>query len=141
MKHLKIISAHRIETFAEVKCDIDPKLLEQSEEQSYTIIHCTYTTSPKYNCNWWVNIYPTTYLVDRYSGEKLEMIHAIGIPLPPQKRHLQRRGDKVIFTLIFPKIPKEWSIFSLIESANNGEGLMGLNISRNDSGIYRIRIS
>jgi len=129
-----------IETLAEVKCDIDPKILELSEEKSYTIIHCTYTTSPKYHSNWWVNIYPTTYLVNILDGEKLQMIHAIGIPLPPQKRYLQRRGDKVTFTLIFPKVPKDWSVFNLIENSN-GDGLKALNLSRNDSGIYRVRVS
>jgi len=122
-----------------VSIDISEDLLESTEEEGFTYLHCTYYASPKFSSGWWININKTTYLTSSASSDKLQMLNAIGVPLAPQKVFLKKLGDFIKFTLIFPAIPKDWKIFNLIEVAGGG-GFNISNISRNNTGVYKVRI-
>ena len=126
-------------TKEKVVIEIDNEILQSAEEQSYTFLHCKYTTSPEYLDGWWVNIYKTSCLICRGANENLEMLHALNIPLAPEKHYFKRFGDTLTFTLIFPKVPKTWNVFDFIEKSGGG-GLRVLGIRRNSSGIYRVAI-
>lgn len=113
-----------------------------SEERGYTYLHCTFYTSPKYTWGWWVNIFLTSYLVDKLSTDRLELIDAINIPISPDKHYLKHKGDCLNFTLVFPHIPKNWIMFDFIEIVKYGaEGMRINNIARNNSGVYKVVIS
>ena len=135
------MSFFETETEQKVIIEIDTDLLEGAEEEAFTLLHCKYITSPKFQCGWWVNIYKTSYLKHMASNETLEMLHAIGIPYAPEKHYLQKFGDSLSFTLVFPKIPKHWDYFNFIEICNGEDGLSINNIKRNNSGIYRVKIA
>ncbi|MFA6923857.1 MAG: hypothetical protein WC223_06330 [Bacteroidales bacterium] len=111
-----------------------------TEDAPVTMLYCRYTTSPKYNCGWWVNIYKTCILQDTISGKSIKMITAINIPYAPSKHFLKKLGDSLTFILVFPRIPKDWVVFDFIEGRSE-DSLSSHGILRNDSGIYRIQVS
>lgn len=114
------------------------KVYTQIEGQ--TIIHCNYTAPSKYQNGGWVNIFPTTYLLDHISGNRYHLLSAINVPLAPDKYYFSKAGQAKIFTLIFPALPKSCLVFSLHEETENGKGFTARNISKNEIGIYQITI-
>ena len=123
-----------------ISIEVSNDLLEFTEEEGFTYLHCTYYTSPKYIAGWWVNIWKTSYLTSNTSTDKLQLLQAIGIPYAPEKAHLNRKGDYLKFTLIFPAVPKDWKIFNFIEVCGGDNGLSISNISRNNTGVYKVMI-
>jgi len=109
--------------------------LKTSEEPGFTYLHCTHFASPKYDRGWWVCIKKKTYLT--FGSERIKMLHAINIPVSPEKHYFENFGDSLKFTLIFPAVPKYWETFNLYES--NGFYVNG--ISRNNTGIYKLVVS
>ncbi len=114
-------------------------LLESFEENGFTYLHCTYITSPKFIGGWWVNIHETSYLVNG-TNEKLAMLNALNIPLAPKRHCLKKFGDSLKFTLVFPAVPKDWETFDFIEFCDGINGLSIKNITRNNTGVYKVRI-
>jgi len=123
------------------KIEVSNDLLESLEEEGFTYLHCTYYTSPKYVANWWVNIWKTSYLKSAASSDRLQLLTAIGIPYAPKRAYLKRKGDFLKFTLIFPAVPKYWKVFDFIEICGGDSGLSISNITRNETGVYKVRIS
>lgn len=113
----------------------------QIEESGYTYLHCDYTTSPKFAFGWWVNIYKTSYLICRQTGESLNLVDAINIPLAPNRYYLKKFGDSLQFVLVFPLVPKHWTKFDFIERCDGKIGLKALNIIRNNTGVYKVSVS
>ncbi len=118
---------------------VTSELLEQVEESSFTVLHCKYTTSPRFTGGWWVNIWNTSHLT--CGGESLPLLHAINIPLAPQRHYLKNFGDSLRFALFFPKLPAHWSRFDFIERCGSHKGLVARGIKRNGSGIYRVTVA
>jgi hypothetical protein len=114
------------------------QLSEEVKEEAQTIVHCSYVSKKKYINGGWVNIYPTTFLV--HENESIPLIHAINIPVAPQFHVFKRAGELKQFTLVFPKIPQNWTSFSLIEKCDNHNGFVILNIAKNSSGIYEVSL-
>jgi len=123
-----------------ISIEVSNDLLAFTEEEGFTYLHCTYYTSPKYIAGWWVNIWKTSYLTSNASTDKLQLLQAIGIPYAPERAYLKRKGDCLKFTLIFPAVPKDWKVFNFIEDCGGDSGLSISNISRNSTGVYRVRI-
>ncbi len=130
-----------VKTTQETVADPSQKTFESTEEIPNTMLYCRYTTSPVFVANWWINISKTCYLVNLFSGEKIEMISAIGVPYAPAKYHLKKFGDSINFILIFPQIPKAWATFNLIENTGADRPLSSRGLVRNDTGIYRVVVS
>jgi len=112
------------------------ELLTMECEDSQTIVFCNYISKTKYINGGWINIHPTTYLVNE--SESLQMLYAMNVPVAPRKHQFQKSGEYKRFALIFPPIPKSWKHFDFIESCSSGDGFYVDNISRNNSGIYEI---
>lgn len=129
-----------------LKIDIDRIIrleidwLHSKEDEAATIIHCSYTASGIYHSGGWLSIWPTTYLVFDKGSERLQLLHAINIPVAPERKHFKREGETLPFTLIFPRIPEHWPVFHLHESAGSGTGFKVNHIKRNESGIYRLKM-
>src|SRR5215207_9149516 len=97
--------------------EIDARLKqkENCEEQSYTILHCTYYSSSMYVNGGWVTIWKNTFLENVITGERLPLVMAIGIPLAPDKHYFKYKGEYFPFTLVFDKLPPSWPLFDLKE--------------------------
>jgi hypothetical protein len=129
-------------TSKSVSVKIDQKTIQQLEEsykeEAQTLVHCNYVSKRKYTNGGWVNIYPTTFLVN--DNEVIPLLYAINIPLSPNIHVFKSAGELKQFTLVFPTIPKEWESFSLIENCNDHDGFVVINIERNNSGVYEVNI-
>ena len=137
------ISLHSIQANIELleEIEVSEALLTSYEEEGYTYLHCVYYTSPKYSWGWWVNMDAGCHLVSAVSTEKLALIKAINIPMSPARHYLKRKGDCLNFTLIFPRVPDDWTVFHFREPSFSGDGLSISHIARNTSGVYRLRIA
>jgi len=124
----------------QAKIQVSDDVLTEMEEQGFTYLHCTYFTTPIYHGGWWVNIYKSTYLVGD-DGTELPMIHALNIPISPERHYLKKFGDSLTFTLVFPALPKTWKVFHCIEKCSGCDGLSAHNITKNNSGAYRVIMS
>jgi len=124
------------DTHIYTQIEVGNDLLNDFEEEGYTYLHCTYYTSPKFYSGWWVNIHATSYLVGG-NNERLLMLHAIDIPLAPERHYLKEYGDSLKFTLVFPKMPVSWKTFDFVEECKGG-GLSVKNIPRNNTGAYNV---
>ena len=114
-------------------------LVNEFQEESCTIVHCTTIGKTKYVNGGWVNVHPTTVLIKSNSFlEEIPMLHAINIPLAPRKHHFKKQGDVIRFILYFPVIPKDWTQFSLIELTDQGHGFTAHHLSRNHTGVYKV---
>lgn len=124
-----------------IKVAIDPSayesLIENFTEESCTIVHCCSTGKKMYENGGWVNINRATFL-EKSGGksEGLSLLHAINIPLAPEKHYFKKHGDSIRFTLYFPAIPKDWTSFSLIEKSEQGNAFRAHNLTQNHTGIY-----
>jgi hypothetical protein len=123
-----------------IKIDIETikKLKESFLEDGQTVVHCNYVAKRKYINGGWVNIYPTTYLVN--NNTKLQMLHAENIPVAPKSYVFKNAGELKQFTLFFPVIPKDWEEFSMVEQCDSDDGFVVKNIKRNNSGVYELAI-
>lgn len=114
-------------------------LIDQGlSETGRTFIHCTFTSQLEYIDGGWLNIFPTTYLVNRETGKKLRMEFALDIPVAPKCHFFKRVNEQIRFTLIFPKLPTDWQTFTLIEESDRENPLVKFDIKRNKFGVYKV---
>lgn len=123
-----------------VNTDTVKQLKKDISEETVTIINCTYVAPQKYVNGGWINIFPTTYLINQTTNIELPMIHAINIPLAPEKYIFSKTGDVKRFLLYFPVLPKYWKFFHLIEKVEDCYGFSAYNIERNETGLYEVFI-
>jgi hypothetical protein len=125
-----------------------------NQEEQYTILHCE-THQGRIQTDFglmnfqWVTVTKTTSLVHRKTNERLALFHAINIPVDPEKYWFKYPGERLPFTLIYPKIPEDWSSFDFVgdpdavtevPAGHIVSGWLVKNIKRNKSGIYRIKL-
>lgn len=101
---------------------------------SYVYVHCHFD-------NQWqdmlVRIWKTTFLIDRHSSSRAELIHAENISYAPQWTLIP---DKQPFTflLIFTGLPKSTRVFDLLEQIPEPGGFHVANIARNETDVYHV---
>jgi hypothetical protein len=110
------------------------------EESGVTIVHCRYVATDKYVNGGWINIWPSTYLQCSASGDTLDLMHAIEIPLAPERHYFRKAGQVKRFTLVFPKVPEHWECFDFREQAGFSSGFIVEGIQRSSSGVYHIHL-
>jgi hypothetical protein len=107
-------------------------------EDGQTVFHGTYfATKP----DDYINLYPTTFLENKDTGARLQMLASFKMPISPVNHDFYYIGESLKFTLLFPKIPKHWKQFDFIEIAAKGIPFVVKNITRNDSGIYKLELT
>jgi hypothetical protein len=118
----------------------DPFALSDFEQMNVTegatVIHCYYESPEKYINGGWINISPTTYLMNTLTNTMLPLIQAHNIPISPQRHYFKKVKEKKTFTLFFPLLPQNWKSFSMVELVNAPDPIMIHDISRNATGVY-----
>lgn len=122
-----------------IKADptINSEILAQVETESTVIVHCSF--KPVISTS--IRIWNTTFLVDKVSKRKSKLLHAINIPFALAWLPVAS-GTTARFTLIFSALPKECTVFDLIEIAQVPEILnfTAFNIKRNATDVYKVEI-
>jgi hypothetical protein len=116
----------------EVLVSIDPKVLKDA----YVYVHC-------YFKNDWnemlIRIWRSTFLIDRTSGSRSELVHAENISFAPQWKMIS--GNTTFsFLLIFSALPKDCKVFDLLEDIPQSGGFFISNITRNELDVYHVDI-
>lgn len=122
----------------EVKIDklFRQKLLNQVQEESQVIVHCSYTGS--FNSDR-IRIWASTFLYAKDSSHKSELILAENITMYPTWMDVGYR-QTINFTLIFSGLPKHCKLFDMIENIPESGGFVFENIVRNSSDVYSLEI-
>ncbi len=118
---------------AEALASIDPATLEDS----FVYVHCYFRNKWE---NMLIRIWKTTFLVDRTSGLRSQLLHAENISIAPSWTQIPD-GIEYSFLLIFPGLPKSCKLFDLVEEISEPGGFFVSNISRNETDVYHINIS
>jgi hypothetical protein len=120
--------------------NIDPKikndLLTEFEEQAMVIVHCSYSAIIDIG----IRIWSSTFLIDRITGSKSKLLHALNIIFAPEWI-IVKGGTTMRFTLIFSALPKTCEVFDFIEEAPNLFGFEIFGIKRNSSDVYNVSIN
>lgn len=116
----------------EVLTSIDPQTLDDS----YVYVHCHYKN--EYD-EMLIRVWRTTFLVDRVSGARSELVHAENISFAPQWTLMPGRKT-FSFLLIFSGLPRDCRAFDLVEEIPQAGGFFVPGITRNEQDVYRVDI-
>lgn len=114
----------------ETLASIDPSTMEDS----FVYVHCHFNNTSD---DMLIRIWSTTYLVDRDSVAKSQLVHAENISYAPQWTMIPKKGD-FTFLLIFGGLPKSCLVFDMIEEIAQPGGFHIKNIKRNETDVYHI---
>ena len=125
-----------------IKPKIAPEILAQIEEQfeqeKQVIVHCCFQNN--YTLGNLVRIWPSTFLVDKFTGYRSKLIFWENIAvfpywtdIPPVKEYC--------FTLVFSGLPKECKVFDFVEEVMHGSGFLVTDIERNESDVYTLKLT
>lgn len=113
-------------------------LKAKTEEEKQVIVHCCFPATAFFGNL--IRIWPSTFLIDRNSVHKSHLIHTENISVFPYWTEVSPMKD-FWFTLVFSGLPKECESFDLKEEIPEEGGFFVKNIRRNNSDVYRIKIS
>lgn len=116
----------------EVLASIHPELMNDS----YVYVHC------HFNNRWQdmlIRIWRTTFLIDRGSSTRSQLIHAENITYAPQWTLIPDK-QPFSFLLIFTGLPKSCQRFDLVEEISEPGGFFVKNIQRKESDVYHVDI-
>ncbi len=116
----------------DVLTSIDPKTLEDS----HVYVHCYVDALPEEIL---IRIWKTTFLVDRSSGAKAELMHAENVSIAPLWTMIPG-GSPFRFLLIFSSLPKSCTQFDFVEEISQPGGFFFTDIARNQRDVYHITI-
>ena len=99
------------------------------------IVHCSHTSL--FGCI--IRIWSSTVLIDKESGNRSRLLHALNITIAPQWTEVPE-GFTARFTLIFTPLPKTCDFFDLLEDIPETGGFHIEGIKRNKSDVYHVII-
>jgi hypothetical protein len=112
------------------------RLSSHFSEESVIRINCTYTAPMDGK----IRIWNHTILFDQDSGKQFRMLMAFNIPTAPKWKYI-RAGTALTFTLLFPQLPHDCTMFDLLENAHVANGFIVHSIQRNEKDIYSVIIT
>ncbi len=116
----------------EVLTSIDPGVLEDS----HVYVHCYFKNDLD---EMLIRVWRSTFLIDKVSGARSELIHAENISFAPQWTIIP--GKKTFsFLLIFSALPKDCKVFDLLEDIPQSGGFFVSGIKRNELDVYHVDI-
>ncbi|MBL7862836.1 MAG: hypothetical protein JNJ65_16860 [Cyclobacteriaceae bacterium] len=134
------MKARVVETPVPVKPNVEPDVLTSIEgwtlEDQHVYVHCYFKNEQE---EMLIRVWRSTFLIDRASGSRSELIHAENISFAPQWTII--RG-KIIFSflLIFSALPKDCKVFDLVEDIPQAGGFHISGIKRNELDVYHVDI-
>jgi hypothetical protein len=128
----KEIPVVKPEIGAGVLTSIDPNSLTDA----YIYVHCHYENA--YD-EMFIRVWRSTFLIDRASGSRAQLVHAENISYAPVWTHIP--GKKTYtFLLIFSQLPGDCKVFDLIEDIPQAHGFHVSGIARNAQDVYHVTI-
>jgi len=123
-----------------IKPEVDSEVLTSIDswtlEDQHVYVHCYYKNDLP---EMLIRVWRSTFLVDKVSGAKSELVHAEKISFAPQWTIIS--GKKTFsFLLIFSALPKECKVFDLVEDIPQAGGFFVPNIKRNELDVYHVDI-
>ena len=123
------------------KPKISPEILSEIqtkfEEEKQVIVHCCFQNN--YTVGNLVRIWQSTYLVDKFTGFRSQLlfwdkisIFPYWTDIPPVKEYC--------FTIIFSGLPKDCKVFDFVEEIPQEGGFLVTDIERNESDVYTIKL-
>lgn len=116
----------------EILTTIDP----QSLEDSYVYVHCYFQND---SSEMLIRVWRSTFLIDRTSGSRSELIHAENITYAPIWTAIPGKAP-YSFLLIFSALPKDCKVFDLLEDIPQSGGFFVSGIKRNELDVYHVDI-
>jgi hypothetical protein len=116
----------------ETMASIDPA----SMEDSFVYVHCHFENTSD---DMLIRIWRTTFLIDKDSATRSQLVHAENISFAPQWTLIPRKGD-FTFLLIFGGLPKSCLVFDMVEEIAQPGGFHIKAIKRNETDVYHIDI-
>ncbi|MBL7846843.1 MAG: hypothetical protein JNL40_05195 [Cyclobacteriaceae bacterium] len=129
-----IIAEPPVKAKPSVDMDLLAALHPELMNDSFVYVHC------HFNNQWQdmlIRIWRTTFLVDRHSASKAELIHAENITYAPLWTLIPDRLPYT-FLLIFTSLPKSCRVFDLMEQIAEPGGFHVANIARNETDVYHV---
>ena len=118
-------------------CDaLKAEIATMSNEEKQVIVHCSIYAMDYGDA---ARIWKSTFLIDKATGERYELLFAEGISYAPQWT-LIPINKPLEFTLIFKGLPKNCTMFDMVEIIPEAGGFEVLNINRNKSDVYYVTI-
>jgi hypothetical protein len=112
---------------------IDPATLEDS----FVYVHCYFHNTSK---DMLIRIWKTTFLLDKSSGSRSQLVHAENISIAPVWTQIPNQGT-YSFLLIFNGLPKSCQLFDLVEDIPQPGGFFFQDIARNETDVYHVNIN
>jgi hypothetical protein len=120
-------------TDIDILTSIEPSTLEDS----HVYVHCYFNNTSE---DMLIRIWKTTFLVDKSSSTKSQLVHAENISIAPVWTQVPTR-QRFSFLLIFSGLPKTCKTFDLVEEISQPGGFYIGNISRNQTDVYHLDIN
>lgn len=134
------MKAHVVVTPVPVKPTVEPDVITSVEgwtlEDQHVYVHCYFKNEQE---EMLIRVWRSTFLIDRASGSRSELIHAENISFAPQWTII--RGKITFsFLLIFSALPKDCKVFDLVEDIPQAGGFHISGIKRNELDVYHVDI-
>ena len=117
--------------------EVQTAIKEQQAQEGQVIVHCHFKNESFFNVS--IRIWKTTFLIPINSKDKSKLMHAENISLYPVYTQVKAYQSHH-FTLVFSSLPKDCSLFHLIEEIPEPGAFEIKNISRNQTDIYHVNI-
>jgi hypothetical protein len=139
-KNHQIVSGSIEEPPVKTKPEVDSEVLESIDpntlEDAYVYVHCHFENTAD---EMLIRIWRSTFLIDRNSSARSELLHAENISFAPLWSVVPARS-KFSFLLIFSGLPKDCTSFDLIEDIPQPGGFFLSGIKRNARDVYHVNI-
>ena len=106
-------------------------------EEGQVIVHCFIKADAFIEK---VRIWQSTFLIDNDSSHKSKLIFADNIKVYPDWTDVAFMQN-IYFTLIFSPLPKNCSLFHLLEDIPENGGFKTSHIKRNKTDVYQVDLS
>jgi hypothetical protein len=116
----------------DVLTSIDPGVLEDS----HVYVHCYFKNDQD---EMLIRVWRSTFLIDKVSGSRSELIHAENISYAPQWTIIPGK-QTFSFLLIFSALPKDCKVFDMLEDIPQSGGFFVPGIKRNELDVYHVDI-
>lgn len=120
----------------EVETDVLTSIDAWTLEDQHVYVHCYFKNELE---EMLIRVWRSTFLIDRASGMRSELVHAENISYAPQWTII--KGKRIFsFLLIFSALPKDCKLFDLVEDIPQTGGFFVPGIKRNELDVYHVDI-